>query len=132
MPTLLDTHAWVWWLTADRRLSARARSRIRTSLAAHDLWISLISVWEVAKKVEKKQLVLDRPLDQWLDEAVTQRDLGVWELSRPVLVQSCQLPQPFHGDPADQILVATARYHGAVLVTRDQRIRRYPHVRSLW
>ena len=45
---------------------------------------------------------------------------------------SCELPQPFHGDPADQMLVATARQHGAILVTRDQRIRRYRHVQSVW
>jgi PIN domain nuclease of toxin-antitoxin system len=131
-PTLLDTHAWVWWLTEDRRLSTRAKSAITTALAEQDLWISLISVWEVAKKVEKKQLILDRPLDQWLDEAVTPQGLGVWELTRPILVESCELPQPFHGDPADQILVATARRHGAMLVTKDQRIRRYAHVQSLW
>jgi PIN domain nuclease of toxin-antitoxin system len=132
MPTLLDTHAWVWWLTADRRLSARARSVIATGLGQQDLWISLISVWEVAKKVEKQQLVLDRPLDRWLDEAMTPRGLGVWDMTRPILVQSCDLPQPFHGDPADQILVATARHHGALVVTKDQRIRRYTHVQSLW
>lgn len=132
MPTLLDTHAWVWWVTEDRRLSARAKSRIAGSVAAEDLWLSLISVWEVAKKVEKNQLVLDRPLDQWLDEAVTRQGLGLWELTRSILVQSCELPQPFHGDPADQILVATARQRGAVLVTRDRRIRRYAHVQSLW
>jgi PIN domain nuclease of toxin-antitoxin system len=132
MPTLLDTHAWVWWVTEDRRLSTRAKSRIASSVAEQDLGISLISVWEVAKKVEKKQLILDRPLDQWLDEAVTRSGLGLWELTRSILVQSCELPQPFHGDPADQILVATARLRGAVLVTRDQRIRRYRHVRSLW
>jgi PIN domain nuclease of toxin-antitoxin system len=132
MPTLLDTHAWVWWLTKDRRLSARARSVLATALDQQDLWISLISVWEVAKKVEKQQLVLDRPLDLWLDEAMTPRGLGVWEMTRPILVQSCELPRPFHGDPADQILVATARLHGAVVVTKDQRIRRYPHVQSLW
>jgi PIN domain nuclease of toxin-antitoxin system len=132
MPTLLDTHAWVWWLTEDRRLSARAKSAIKTALVEQGLWISLISVWEVAKKVEKKQLMLDRPLDQWLDEAVTPPGLGVWELTRPILVESCELPQPFHGDPADQILVATARHHGAMLVTKDQRIRRYAHVQSVW
>jgi PIN domain nuclease of toxin-antitoxin system len=132
MPTLLDTPAWVWWLTKDRRLSARARSVLATALDQQDLWISLISVWEVAKKVEKQQLVLDRPLDLWLDEAMTPRGLGVWEMTRPILVQSCELPRPFHGDPADQILVATARLHGAVVVTKDQRIRRYPHVQSLW
>jgi PIN domain nuclease of toxin-antitoxin system len=132
MPTLLDTHAWVWWLTEDRRLSTRARSLIATRLAEDDLWISLISVWEIAKKVEKKQLVLDRPVDHWLDEALTAQGLGVWELTRPILVESCALPQPFHGDPADQLLVATARHHGAVIVTKDQRIRRYAHVQSLW
>ena len=76
MPTLLDTHAWVWWLTDDRRLSTRAKAPIRRSLAEQDLWISLISVWEVAKKVEKRQLILDRPLDQWLDEAVTRSGLA--------------------------------------------------------
>ena len=116
----------------NRRLSTRAKAAIKTALAGQDLWLSLISVWEVAKKVETQQLVLDRPLEQWLDEAVTIDGLGVWELTRPVLVHSCSLPQPFHGDPADQILVATARHYGAVLLTKDQRIRRYAHVHSLW
>jgi PIN domain nuclease of toxin-antitoxin system len=132
MPTLLDTHAWVWWVTEDRRLSRRAKSRIQSSLAEGSLGISLISVWEIAKKVEKQQLVLDRPLDRWLDEAVSPPGLGVWELTRPILVDSCSLPSPFHGDPADQILVATARHHRATLLTKDQRIRRYAHVQSLW
>ncbi len=132
MPTLLDTHAWVWWLAKDRRLSTRAKSAITTGLVEQDLWISLISVWDVAKRVEKKQLILDRSLDQWLDEALTPQGLGVWELTRPILMESCELPQPFHGDPADQILVATARHHGAMLVTKDQRIRRYAHVQSVW
>ena len=131
-PTLLDTHAWVWWVTEDRRLSARARSVITARLSKGAVWISLISVWEVAKKVEKQQLVLDRPLDQWLDEATTVPGLGVWEMTRPILVQACELPQPFHGDPADQVLVATARHRGAVVVSKDQRIRHYAHVQSVW
>lgn len=132
MPTLLDTHSWIWWVTDDRRLSKRARTAIARAVGEQELWLSLISVWELAKKVEKQQLVLDRPVDLWLDEAIAPQRLGLWELTRPILVQSCELPQPFHGDPADQILVATARHHGAVLVTKDQRIRRYPHVQSLW
>ena len=132
MPTLLDTHAWVWWVTEDRRLSARAKSRIAAGVAQQDLWLSLISVWEVAKKVEKQQLVLDRPLHQWLDAAVTRAGLGILELTRSVLVESCALPQPFHGDPADQIIVATARQRAAVLITKDQRLREYAHVHSVW
>jgi PIN domain nuclease of toxin-antitoxin system len=132
MRTLLDTHAWIWWVTDDRRLSRRAGTAIARALAEQDLWVTLISVWELAKKVEKHQLVLDRPLDHWLDEALTVPGLGIWELTRPILVQSCELPQPFHGDPADQMLVAAARHHGAVIVTKDQRIRRYSHVQSVW
>jgi PIN domain nuclease of toxin-antitoxin system len=132
MPTLLDTHAWLWWVSEDRRLSAKAKARIAKSQRDEDLWVSLISIWELAKKVEKAQLVLDRPLDQWLDLATTMPGLHVAELTRPILVESCQLPRPFPGDPADQIIVATARHDEAVLVTKDRTIRGYAHVRSLW
>jgi PIN domain nuclease of toxin-antitoxin system len=132
MRTLLDTHAWVWWVTEDRRLSKRAKNAIAAALVQQDLWVALISVWELAKKIETQQLVLDRPTDQWLDDALAIQGLGVWEITRPILLHSCGLPQPFHGDPADQIIVATARYHNALLVTKDQQIRRYSHVQSVW
>jgi len=116
--------------TLDSRGAAAAA--IRRTVTSNGLFLSFISIWEVAKKVEKRQLVLDRPLDQWLDQAVTSEGLGLWELTRPVLVESSSLPQPFHGDPADQIIVATARRHGALIATKDEKIRSYPHVRSLW
>jgi PIN domain nuclease of toxin-antitoxin system len=122
----------VWWLTDDRRLSTKARRALEQHQAADALWLSLISVWEVAKKVEKGQLVLDRPIDDWLDLATLQPGLHHAELTRPILVESCRLPRPFPGDPADQIIVATARDRGAVLVTKDERLRSYPHVRTIW
>jgi PIN domain nuclease of toxin-antitoxin system len=132
MPTLLDTHVWLWWVTGDARISKRAKAAIESARKRGYLWLSMISIWEIAKKVEKQQLAFDRPLDQWLDEALSIDGLRQWELTRPVLVESCQLPSPFHGDPADQLIVATARHHRAVLVTRDERIRRYEHVSSTW
>jgi PIN domain nuclease of toxin-antitoxin system len=132
MPTLLDTHAWVWWVTEDRRLSVAARRAIERSQAKGDLSLSLISVWEVAKRVEKAQLVLDRPVDQWIELALAWPGLLLVELTRPILVESCKLPPPFHGDPADQLIVATARNCDAVIITKDQRIRAYAHVRSVW
>ncbi len=76
MLTLLDTHAWVWWVTEDRRRSAASRRAIDRSSARGTLGLSLISVWEVAKKVEKSQLVLDRPVDDWIDEAVPGGDFS--------------------------------------------------------
>ena len=132
MPTILDTHSWMWWVDENAKLSKKAKAAIDKAIVQDDLWLSLISVWEVAKKVEKKQLVLDRPLAQWLDVATSMRGLHIWELTRTILVDACQLPESFHGDPADQMIVATARHYGAMLVTKDQRIRDYPHVRSIW
>jgi PIN domain nuclease of toxin-antitoxin system len=132
MPTLLDTHAWLWWVTEDRRLSRAARRAIDRDQAKDALSVSLISIWEVAKKVEKGQLILDRPVNDWLDLATARPGLHLAELTRPVLVESCRLPQPFHGDPADQIIVATARDRDAIIVTKDRQIRDYAHVRSVW
>lgn len=132
MPTVLDTHAWIWWTTTDRRLSRRARATIERALSRGELWVSMISIWEMAKKVEKGQLALDRPLDDWLEAALAADGLQVSEITRPVLVDSCRLPQPFHGDPADQIIVATTRMLSATLVTRDARLRDYAHVRAVW
>lgn len=132
MPTLLDTHAWVWWVTDDDRLSNRARKTIRRALDAGETTISAISIWEVAKKVEKGQLVLDRPVQDWLQLASSIKGLYLTELSPAILIDSCNLPQPFHGDPADQIIVASARHTRCVIVTRDQKLREYPHAQTIW
>ena len=132
MRTVLDTHAWLWWVGEDRKLSTQAQAAIQKGQREADLWVSMMSIWELAKKIEKKQLVLDRPFDQWLDIATAMPGLHLAELTRPILVESCALPHPFLGDPADQIIVATARCEHAVLVTKDRKIREYSHVRSLW
>ena len=132
MPSVLDTHAWVWWVTEDPRLSRKALQAIQEAVRGEGVWLSAISIWEVAKKVEKKQLVLDRPLRQWMEQALGVTGLRVAELSPLVLMDSCQLPQPFHGDPSDQIIVASARHHQATLITRDRSLRAYPHVQTIW
>lgn len=132
MPTVLDTHAWIWWVTGDRRLSRRARTTIDRATSRGELHLSIFSVWELAKKVEKGQLTLDRPLDEWLDAALAVEGLQIADMTRPVVVDSCRLPQPFHGDPADQIIVATARTLSGTLITKDQRLRDYSAVRTAW
>lgn len=91
-----------------------------------------MSVWELAKKVEKQQLVFDRPLRLWLDRATQLPGVRLAEISQAILVESCELPQPFHGDPADQIIAATARHHQATLVTKDEKLRDYVHVQTTW
>jgi PIN domain nuclease of toxin-antitoxin system len=123
---------WLWWVTADKRLSQKSRSRIDAARRTQSLFISATSVWEIARKVEKRQLVLDRSLDLWIDLAIDDAQVQVIEFNRTILVESCRLPQPFHGDPADQIIVATARDGAMGLISKDARIRSYPHVLSYW
>lgn len=132
MPIVLDTHAWVWWVTNDRRLSRRAKTTIDKALSRGELHLSMISIWEMAKKVEKGQIALDRPLDEWIEDALSTDGLQVADMTRPVLLDSCRLPLPFHGDSADQIIAATTRSLSATLVTKDARLRDYAHVRTLW
>jgi PIN domain nuclease of toxin-antitoxin system len=133
MPILLDTHAWVWWVSEDRRLSKGATAAIRRATRDGDsVWVSIISIWEVATKVEKKQLVLDRPIRQWMDQATTVTGLFLADLSAAILLDSCELPQPFHGDPADQMIVASARHLNAALLTKDRKLRSYRHVQTVW
>ena len=132
MPIVLDTHAWIWWVTKDRRLSNRARTTITRAAGRGELYLSIFSIWEIAKKVEKGQLALDRPLNEWLDTALEMDGLQLTDLTRSIIVDSCQLPAPFQGDPADQMIVSTTRTLSATLVTKDQRLRDYAHVRTLW
>jgi len=132
MLTLLDTHAWIWWVTRDARLVRSARQAIEKAASAEVLALSLISVWEVAKKVEKGQLAFDRPVSDWIDQATAHPGLQMVELTRPILVESCRLPPTLPGDRADQLIVATARDRDAVIVSKDDRIRMYAHARSLW
>jgi PIN domain nuclease of toxin-antitoxin system len=105
---------------------------IEGSASKQGVWLSSISIWEVAKKVEKNELVLDRPIRQWLDVALSKEGLFVAELTQDVLIESCELPKPFHGDPADQMIVATVRHHRGRLITQDAAIRGYPHVVTVW
>lgn len=132
MPIVLDTHAWIWWITEDGRLSERAREAIESSLARGNLWLASISIWEIAKKVEQGQITLDRALDDWLDLALEPAGVKTVPPNRSILVESCRLREAQPGDPADQIIVATARTQGAVLITRDAKLREYGHVRTLW
>jgi len=132
MLTFLDTHAWLWWVTKDRRLPPRLHQSLDEMALTDGVWISAISIWEIAKKAEKARLVLDRPMQDWIDAARSKEGLNVAELTPQVLVASCQLPQPFHGDPADQMIVATVRLERGRLITKDEKIRAYPHVLTLW
>jgi len=127
---LLDTHIWVWWVHGSPNLSA-ATSRLVRERVDGGLGVSIISCWEVAKLVQLGRLVLPIAVDEWLTRALAYPGVQLLPLSPAIVVDSTQLPGSFHRDPADQLLVATARTLGIPLLTVDSRIREYPHVSLL-
>jgi PIN domain nuclease of toxin-antitoxin system len=126
---VLDTAAWIWRASDPDRLSVGAR---RALDAAERVLVSAISVWEVAMLVARRRIALDRPVEQWVDAALALPDIQLAPLVPAIAIRSTQLPGPFHPDPADRIIVATALAHGVSVVTPDDRIRSYPHVQSTW
>jgi PIN domain nuclease of toxin-antitoxin system len=95
------------------------------------LGVSVISCWEVAKLVEYQRLILPCPVNEWLKTALAYPNIKLLNLSPEIALESTQLPKPFHKDPADQIIVATARIYNCPLVTVDSKIRDYPYVSLL-
>ena len=129
---LMDTHVWVWWHTAPEKLSSKVRDTIINLDATDQLLMSVISVWEVAKLVEKNRLRLRIEIDQWVEQALNMSHFQLLPLSPEIAIESTRLPQPFHQDPSDQMIVASARLFDATVLTVDQQILSYPHVRALW
>ncbi|MCP4372402.1 MAG: type II toxin-antitoxin system VapC family toxin [Deltaproteobacteria bacterium] len=124
---LLDTHIWIWYLTKDTRLKESTYKLINLFTQKNEAYVSSISIWEVCKLHEKGKIKFSMPLRTWLDAALTKGVL-VQELSTDIYLESCSLPGDFHGDPADQIIVATARTLNFKLLTYDNKIIRYKHV----
>jgi PIN domain nuclease of toxin-antitoxin system len=126
---VLDTHIWVWWVHGDVQLPERYRAYLQQQ-EAHSLGVSAISCWEVAKLVEYGRLKLPCSVSKWFDQALAYPGVRLLDLTPQIAVESTQLPGVFHRDPADQIIVATARVYNCPIVTLDARILAYAHVQK--
>jgi PIN domain nuclease of toxin-antitoxin system len=124
---VLDTHTWIWWVHDPIQLT-EAQIETITSNETDLIGISAISCWQVAKLVEVKRLELPLPLEAWFRLALSYPGVQILALTPEVAIESTHLPLPFHRDPADQIIVATARLHRCPLVTSDEKILRYRFV----
>jgi PIN domain nuclease of toxin-antitoxin system len=125
LPLLLDTHVWIWFMLASDELAVSARAAINQAAASGRLRIATISVWETALLASCGRVALGQPLTQWMERAVSAPGLAIEPLLPRIAVESCRLPNAFHRDPADRMIVATARVIGATLMTRDRRILDY-------
>lgn len=126
---VLDTHIWVWWVDGNQRLT-KANEQWIQQYQSQGLGVSIISCWEVAKLVENNKLVLSCSVSQWLKDALAYPGVQLLDLTLPIVIESTQLVG-FHRDPADQIIVATARIYNCPLLTVDDKILNYPNVQTL-
>ncbi|MEZ4299168.1 MAG: type II toxin-antitoxin system VapC family toxin [Polyangiaceae bacterium] len=129
---VLDTGAWVLWVSAPSSLSAKAAKAIADEEKKQGIVVSAISLWEVAQKVAAGKLALDRDLRAWVKLAASYPGLSVVPVTPEDAIESTLLPGTLHEDPADRMIVALARRLDAPLITSDAAIRAYRHVKTIW
>jgi PIN domain nuclease of toxin-antitoxin system len=120
---ILDTHVVIWFVEGDERLGRQARKRIETS--PDPILISAITPWEIAILVRKERIALSRDVRSWVDEILDGEEVVVAALEPAIAIDSVMLPGGLNNDPADRIIVATARHHSMPLLTVDQVILDY-------
>lgn len=123
---LLDTHVWVWYVENEaKRFSRRIEPLVEGAVHRGDVVVSAISVWEIAVLEAARRLELSVDIRAWVGRALAFPGVRLKTLSPSIAIESTRLPGPLHRDPADRILIATARLLGAALVTCDERILAY-------
>lgn len=129
---VLDTHAWVWFVSNPDLLSKKAKKATNAALKERGLLISSISVWEIALLVAKKRVTLALEITDWVSKSEALPFIQFVPVSNSIAIKAVNLPQPLHPDPADRIIIATALSSGAYLVTKDKKLLDYPHVKTIW
>jgi PIN domain nuclease of toxin-antitoxin system len=121
---LLDTHAWIWWVDQDPRLGASTITALDALPRDDRPYLSDISLWEVATLVERGRLRLDVSFADWLAAAAHPRSVRILPITPVVAAEVAALPDTFHRDPADRVIVATGRALKISVVTHDRLITR--------
>lgn len=129
---VLDTHVLVWWAGGTGQLSRAAQKAIETEREAGGaLIVSAISAWEIVMLVSRNRLALSLDAELWLSRVAEVEGVRFQAVDALIAMKSASLPGAFHKDPADRMIIATARALGAALVTADEKILQCPHVRTI-
>jgi PIN domain nuclease of toxin-antitoxin system len=123
---LLDTHVWLWYAEGiTERLRPLSVKKLDEARRADGLVVSAISVWELGVLSAKGRIQLSVPLRDWIDNALGVPGIRFAPLDAAAAAESTLLPGAPHGDPADRMLIATARTQNISLATRDGDILEY-------
>lgn len=129
---VLDTHTLIWWVDGGGKLTEKASKIIEREMEAGAIVVSSISSWEVSMLVEKGRLKLDIDIESWLKRVHEIPNVSFLPIDNKIAIESTRLPGEFHKDPADRMIVATARVSGATLITADEKILKYEYVKTVW
>ncbi len=129
MKYLLDTHVWLWSQEAHEKFGRKTQS-ILTSHEDERV-VSAISTFEIARLISRGRILLRQPFATWKTQSLHDLVATTVDVTHEMAWEAYHLPGSFHKDPADRILVATARLHGLTLLTADDSILRYAHVKSI-
>lgn len=129
MTLLLDTHVWVWSQEQHEKLGRRAAHALLAP--EHVNMVCTISTLEIARLLAVDTLSLTVPLDTWIADSLRSLEATTLTVTHEIAAEAYSLPPVFHKDPAGRILVAAARIHQLTLLTADERILQYPHVRTM-
>ena len=124
-PLLIDTHVWVRYINGTPGLKPAAIHSIESARRTGSAFVSVISIWEIALLVRKGRLDLPVGVERWVQRAFELPGIQLASLTPQIAIESVHLPDSLNKDPADRILVATARIQGYTLVTRDKNILRF-------
>lgn len=127
---ILDTHIWVWWNHHDSKLTSNHREEINKERPS-GLGISSISLIEITRLVTQNRLIIPCSLQEWFNIALAQEGVILLSITPQIAIDSYSLPGNFHKDPADRIIVSTARIYNVPLVTVDEKILAYSHVKTI-
>ena len=128
MRALLDSHAFLWWGTDDERLSSAARAAIVAG--ASELYVSVASIWELAIKTQKGDLVLPAEVGAFVDERLQRNRWISLSIDSRHVIRAAALPM-IHRDPFDRMLVAQSQIEDLPIITTDAAITRYD-VETIW
>ena len=128
---LLDTHVWIWWMLGDPGLSRAERDALDALPTDSRPVISDISLWEFATLVNLGRIQIDRSVEDWLRFAASPATVRVQPITTGIVAEMNRLPASFHRDPADRLIVATARFLKLPLATKDRKIR-HSKLAPLW
>ena len=129
---ILDTQSLIWWIGNPKKLSKEAARAIDKATGSGKLYASSISIWEICMLVKGGRLNLTMDIADWIEKVEALPFLQFIPVDNNIALKSVFLPPPFHKDPADRIIIATALNLGATIVTSDRRILKYSHGRSIW